>query len=305
MTLCKKLGRPATQKDFNKYMPYSSTVINSRFGSFTKLREEAGFPIDKRGTGRKIYHKEIILKRLVKDYIENNGPLSIKQLSERQDYPSDSTLRRLFSTTNMTEIWEEVAKEATKVLNAKICGRSQNQEIVDAGKKGERNVAHNLEFLDKNKFIVYNDITVYDEDYKLSQQIDHLVIGPGGVISIETKSLKGEIIVRDNETWEQRKKDTMNTINNPTQQVMRHEYILKRILPQDIPITSIIAMGNYRTKVKKQELCAYPIVNANAILPFIDEHSRKAVLTEKQIQHVNKILIKHMIQNRQNTESVS
>ena len=125
------------------------------------------------------------------------------------------------------------------------------------------------------------------------------------VVSIETKSLKGEIIVRDNETWEQRKKDTLNTINNPTQQVMRHEYILKRILPQDIPITSIIAMGNYRTKVKKQELCAYPIVNANAILPFIDEHSSKAVLTEKQIQRVNKILIKHMIQNRQNTESVS
>ncbi len=45
--LSERLGRPATQKDFNKYMPYSSTVVTSRFGSFVKLREEAGFPIDK------------------------------------------------------------------------------------------------------------------------------------------------------------------------------------------------------------------------------------------------------------------
>lgn len=205
----------------------------------------------------------------------------------------------------MSNIWKEVEKEVRRTKGNWTNNRSQNKQIVDAGIRGEKNIAHNLGFLDSSRFIVYNDITVYSEDYKLSQQIDHLVIGPGGVISIETKSLKGEIIVRDNETWEQRKKDTLNTINNPTQQVMRHEYILKRILPQDIPITSIIAMGNYRTKVKKQELCAYPIVNANAILPFIDEHSSKAVLTEKQIQRVNKILIKHMIQNRQNTESVS
>ena len=162
-----------------------------------------------------------------------------------------------------------------------------------------------MDFLDKNKFIVYNDIIVYDEDYKLSQQIDHLVIGPGGVISIETKSLKGEIIVRSNEKWEQYKKNNMYEIENPTQQVMRHEYILKRILPQGTPITSIIAMGNYHTKVRNENLCTFPIVNANAILPFIDEHSSKAVLTEQQIQCVNKILIKHMIQNRQNTEYVS
>ena len=192
-----------------------------------------------------------------------------------------------------------------KVLGEKANNRYQNYEAVIAGKKGERNVAHNLEFLDKNNFIVYNDIIVYDEDYKLSQQIDHLVIGPGGVITIETKSLKGEIIVRSNEKWEQYKNNNMYQIENPTQQVMRHEYILKRIFPQGIPIKSIIVMGDYHTKVKSEEKCAYTIVNANAILPFIDEHSSKAVLTEKQIQRVNKILIKHMIQNRQNTEYVS
>ena len=192
-----------------------------------------------------------------------------------------------------------------KVLGEKANNRYQNYEAVIAGKKGERNVAHNLEFLDKNNFIVYNDIIVYDEDYKLSQQIDHLVIGPGGVISIETKSLKGEIIVRDNEMWEQYKDNVMNQIINPTQQVMRHEYILKRIFPKEIPIKSIIVMGNYHTKVRNENLCTFPIVNANTILPFIDELSSKAVLTEKQIQCVNKILIKHMIQNRQNTEYVS
>jgi hypothetical protein len=47
--LSKSLGRPATQKDFNKYMHYTSRVVYSRFGSFVALRKEAGFPIDNRG----------------------------------------------------------------------------------------------------------------------------------------------------------------------------------------------------------------------------------------------------------------
>lgn len=303
--LSKSLGRPATQKDFNKYMHYTSRVVYSRFGSFVALRKEAGFPIDNRGTGARVYTKEKVLKMLVRDYILYQRPLTKKELKSINEYPSISEILVLFKTTRMEEVWKEVNIEAMKVLGEKANNRRQNYEAVIAGKKGERNVAHNLEFLDKNKFIVYNDIIVYDKDYKLSQQIDHLVIGPGGVISIETKSLKGEIIVRDNEMWEQYKDNVMNQIINPTQQVMRHEYILKRILPKEIPIKSIIVMGNYHTKVRNENLCTFPIVNANAILPFIDEHSSKAVLTEQQIQCVNKILIKHMIQNRQNTEYVS
>lgn len=303
--LSKRLGRPATQKDFNEHMKYSAHIVYSKFGSFVALRKEAGFPIDNRGAGARVYTKEKVLKMLVKDYILYQRPLTKKELKSIKEYPSVSEILVLFKTTKMKEVWDEVKAEVIKVLGEKVSNRRQNYEAVIAGKKGERNVVHNLEFLDKNKFIVYNDIIVYDEDYKLSQQIDHLVIGPGGVISIETKSLKGEIIVRSNEKWEQYKKNNMYEIENPTQQVMRHEYILKRILPQGIPIKSIIVMGNYHTKVKNEEKCAYPIVNANAILPFIDEHSNKAVLTEKQIQRVNKILTKHMIQNRQNTECVS
>ncbi len=303
--LSKSLGRPATQKDFNKYMHYTSRVVYSRFGSFVALRKEAGFPIDNRGTGARVYTKEKVLKMLVRDYILYQRPLTKKELKSINEYPSISEILVLFKTTRMEEVWKEVNIEAMKVLGEKANNRRQNYEAVIAGKKGERNVAHNLEFLDKNKFIVYNDIIVYDKDYKLSQQIDHLVIGPGGVISIETKSLKGEIIVRDNEMWEQYKDNVMNQIINPTQQVMRHEYILKRILPKEIPIKSIIVMGNYHTKVRNENLCTFPIVNANTILPFIDELSSKAVLTEKQIQCVNKILIKHMIQNQQNTEYVS
>lgn len=286
-------------------MSYSSSVVNSRFGSFIKLREEAGFPIDKRGTGRKVYHKEIILKMLVKDYIENNGPLSMKQLSQNKKYPSLCTLRRLFTTTKISEIWEEVAKEAIKVRGERTYDRNQNQQIIDAGIRGEKNIAHNLGFLDSNRFIVYNDIDIYSKDYKLSQQIDHLIIGPGGIISIETKSLEGEIVIRDNGTWEQYKKGVFNTIPNPTQQVMRHENILKCILLQDTPIKSIIAMGNYRTNVKNEELCAYPIVNANMILPFIQKHSENKVLTEKEIRSIDRIIKKYMIQNPQKTMRVS
>src|SRR5690606_26845150 len=151
------------------------------------------------------YTKEKVLKMLVRDYILYQRPLTKKELKSIKEYPSVSEILVLFETTKMKKVWDEVKAEVIKVLGEKVSNRRQNYEAVIAGKKGERNVAHNLEFLDKNKFIVYNDITVYDEDYKLSQQIDHLVIGPGGVISIETKSLKGEIIVRDNEMWEQYK----------------------------------------------------------------------------------------------------
>ena len=217
--LSKRLGRPATQKDFNEHITYSAHIVYSKFGSFVALRKEAGFPIDNRGTGTR-YTKEKVLKMLVSDYILYQRPLTKKELKSIKEYPSVSEILVLFETTKMKKVWDEVKAEVIKVLGEKVSNRRQNYEAVIAGKKGERNVAHNLEFLDKNKFIVYNDIIVYDEDYKLSQQIDHLVIGPGGVISIETKSLKGEIIVRDNEMWEQYKDNVMNQIINPTQQVM-------------------------------------------------------------------------------------
>ena len=122
-------------------------ILDSEFCCFTK---EAGFPIDNRGTGARVYTKEKVLKMLVRitSYIR---PLTKRELKSINEYPSISEILVLFKTTRMEKVWKEVSIEAMKVLREKANNKRQNYEAVIAGKKGERNVAHNLEFLDKKQ----------------------------------------------------------------------------------------------------------------------------------------------------------
>lgn len=292
--LSKMLGKPASQKDFNNYMNYSAHLAIIRFGGFNKLREAAGYPIDNRGANNKIYCREVVLNMLVKDFVLKGKPLTSKELSEREEYPNISTMTHLFGTTKMTEIWNEVSIKAIEQLS-KPRSINGDDNRIRAGKIGETNIAHNLKFLKPTEYIVYNDIEILTDMFDVPQNIDHLVIGPNGVFGIETKHLKGEIIVKSGSKWEKYVDGNYGDVENPTQQVMRHENVLKSLLGDDMPIVSIIAMGNYNTKVKSRNLCPYPIVDANNILPHIQEYKSNRVLSQKDIKSIDKILRKHIM----------
>ena len=83
---------------------------------------------------------------------------------------------------------------------------------------------------------------------------------------MKTKHLYGEITVKNDNLWEQYTNSTFRHVENPTGQVMRHENLIRSIMPPQYQINSIIVMGNYKTKVLNKQAFPYPIVNANQIL---------------------------------------
>lgn len=298
--LSAELGKPAGQKDIaNSNLSYSFRVMIIKFGSFNNLREAAGYKRDNRGANNKKYSKELVLRMLVEDYIANKGAISISKINKDKRYPHISTIQALFNTTKMQEVWNEVAIEAINFLNATKPYKTENERIINAGIKGETNVAHNLCFLDNSKYTVYNDINIHSEKLGMTQQIDHIVVGPNGVFCIETKHYFGSIIINRNSKWEKVTKSSSEAVDNPTQQVIRHENILKSILPP-IGINSIIVMGNSNTKVKNKELCSYPVINVNNILEYIQDKNAEILLTEKELRRINNIIKKCIVLNLRN-----
>lgn len=299
--LSKKLGRPANEVDFNNAgLPYSTHTVFLRFSSFNMLREKAGYKKENRGSGARIYTKGIILDMLTKEYIINKRPLTLRELKNKKNCPCIDTIKALFQKTNLSSVWSEVAQNAISTLNKRVGAVDKNEKIIRAGIEGENNVAHNLGFLNPHEYKVFNNKNIYSELYHKSQQIDHLVIGPNGIFAIETKHLNGTIVVKDSNTWEQYiNRNIYNEIENPTQQVMRHENILNSILPEGTPLISIIAMGAYKTEVKNSYLCKYPIVGADKMLQYIQDYKNddNRELTNKEIKIVANKIKRNMIPN--------
>lgn len=87
-------------------------------------------------------------------------------------------------------------------------------------------------------------------------------------------------------------------MDNPVQQVMRHSNLIKSILPEGIPLLSIIAMGNKKTRVYNKGGCQYPIVGVDTILPYIQEYESDAKLSEMEVHKIDKLLKRFIIANK-------
>lgn len=109
--LCKKLGRAATGPDIDYYLPYKSDVFAIRFGGLNNLRELAGY--EAYYTNAK-YTKKEIKNILINTYKEHGRRLTNKELNqlskEDDNFPSISSILRHFSTTKMSEVWEEIER---------------------------------------------------------------------------------------------------------------------------------------------------------------------------------------------------
>lgn len=81
---------------------YSSTFLAYRFGSMNKLKKLAGFePIIR----DKQWHKKEIL-----EFLSSRDRMTSKEIAENKDLPSLSTLFRIFKTTSINKIYEEIEK---------------------------------------------------------------------------------------------------------------------------------------------------------------------------------------------------
>ncbi|NLC76279.1 MAG: NERD domain-containing protein [Clostridia bacterium] len=147
-------------------------------------------------------------------------------------------------------LYQPNREEMQSQLQRQLAILHKEKNKLEAGLKGEREVAYILGWLPKN-FVSLNNIYLPTEDFE-TQQLDHLVIGPPGVIHVETKTINGAVLIDEKGDWTVLKaaqnKIVREGMDSPLPQIRRHEIILQSFLKEhfpefSIPIYSIVVMA--------------------------------------------------------------
>jgi len=162
------------------------------------------------------------------------------------------------------------------------------------GSIGEKRVIKALKKLDKEDYLVLNDIMVRTD--RGTSQIDHIVLSRFGVFVIETKTYTGWIHgSEDADYWTQTVYRNKQKFRNPIKQNYGHIAALKETMPEfrDIPYHSIIVFaGDAELKnvnVKAEVVyvdCLYDTIMRYRVFPVLSDDDVKkiwSILNEKTI----------------------
>lgn len=117
------------------------------------------------------------------------------------------------------------------------------------GKRGENRVRRIIGKTQEGLRYVFNDYKIVDEG--MSCQIDHILINQNGVFAIETKNYSGNIYGTDEQReWTQvlAYGKIKNKIYNPVKQNNAHLYRIRKILPKEFPLVSIVVFVQNNTQ---------------------------------------------------------
>ncbi len=176
----------------------------------------------------------------------------------------------------------------------KVHSRKKNKikkEIMKSGSKGESKVQSVLRTLEKSnsRYRVYHNIKL-GPDPLHTNEYDTVVVGPGGILHIETKNYGGErggiIDIDSNDNWILHKKNGYSKIiTNPIGQVGSHEYRLKgflnkRVGVKNLPMQGIIVLScdNITVRYNKKANKDVPIINRHELVDFIKDYNHKKVI---------------------------
>ncbi len=181
----------------------------------------------------------------------------------------------------------------------------------EAGKRGEADVNYHLTWFVREhpeyRVIAHDCISKRNEpclrlanppQYPEPQEIDHLLVGPAGVLHIETKNWSGIIDVEDTETWYRTKKNgSSEKCKSPAYQVRRHELILKSIVAERLPVYSIICIADEKTEIRNRERSKFLIVQIqhldNALSEFASHgDSRFAAAVDSVVHDIERCKVR-------------
>ena len=164
------------------------------------------------------------------------------------------------------------------------------------GALGEYGVARKLRRLNKNNYIVYNNIYL---KYKgRSKQIDHLIISIYGVFVIETKNYKGWIFGNENSKyWTQVIYNKKFKIYNPIIQSWSHINFLKKLSSdftglKYLPI--IVFAGSAKLKKIKSSV---PVIYKRKILRTI-RRNKEIHLTHNQVENIDNLIKQALVDKK-------
>jgi len=148
------------------------------------------------------------------------------------------------------------------------------QIILGKTKEGEKYVINNLMLVDNGK----------------SSQIDHILINQNGVFVIETKNYSGRIYGNENQQeWTQVLSygRIKNKLYNPIKQNATHIFRLKKLLPQETYISSVVVFVQNNTKY----IQAQGVLNLMQLAEYIRANNGHT-LTLNEMSNVYDLLLK-------------
>lgn len=200
----------------------------------------------------------------------------------RTDGITGRKLKELLSDVMPEDEAAQYAQKFDSVRNAvrKLRSEEENREAIEAqtnplGVEGEANVNYTLKWwlsshpgyimVASDCFSQYSAscIRLAAWDFvREPQEIDHLLVGPAGVIHIETKDYIGSIDVQTTTYWRRDKGNDGQYIpfNSPAFQVNRHDVVIKHIVGPDIPVRAVICLANKNVELLHAEKSDIPIV---------------------------------------------
>ncbi|WP_026674099.1 homing endonuclease associated repeat-containing protein [Alkalihalobacterium bogoriense] len=295
--ISEKVNRPATLNDLNKHAKFYSLTLNNFilvFGSLNELRKQAGFEVK----GRKpIYSKEDIVQALIMEYKKYQRHLTAKEIDQNKSLPSRNTIMRMFKVSSLKKVWAEIDRI---LAQQNINGETQNEKkkrqqsyVKKSGDYGEKRVAHQLSFLDQKKYRVYNDVKICFGN--LVQQFDHIVIGESGIFHLETKNYKGTISIDRHGNWERVNGGTLETIECPEAQIIRHEELLYQVIGTDYDVVSMLVYAHPKCSLKNMDRTKLNVVKAEQAVSFIKYYQDTPKLNSNEIKYLCKLIERHIV----------
>ncbi len=156
-----------------------------------------------------------------------------------------------------------------------------------AGRVGELNVAAVLDLLDKDKYIVLNDIMLQGVNGNTSQ-IDHVVVSKFGVFVIETKNYKGWIFGNDqNENWTQVLFDgEKKYFRNPVKQNSGHVRTLSHVL-RDMGTMNFISIVVFDGSASLEDVSSsVPVVYLGDLISTISLFSGEERIDQQKMNRI-------------------
>ncbi|HHW07405.1 MAG TPA: NERD domain-containing protein [Clostridia bacterium] len=157
-------------------------------------------------------------------------------------------------------LYQPNREELENQIQKQLATLYREKNKLEAGLKGEKEVAYILSWLPK-EYITINNVYLSAGDMDV-QQFDHIVVGPPGVIHLETKTINGAVLIDPKGNWTVLKasqhKIMREGMDSPLPQLQRHEMILQGFLKQEfpdetIPIHGIVVMANSRTIIEGED----------------------------------------------------
>ncbi|WP_137744590.1 homing endonuclease associated repeat-containing protein [Robertmurraya siralis] len=281
--LSQTLNRPATINDLKKYCKeYRLSDFLHTFGGMYELKKEAGFK-EKNKTKKKKYTKEKLIDLLITEYEKCKKHLTAREINANTNLPLHFTILNYFKAGSLSDVWAEVDKIMVerKILEKQKNKKTRQKNTQHYVNLGEKNVSHQLNFLNPNYYKIYNNIFLKFDD--LVQQIDHLVVGRNGIFHLETKNYKGTISIDRFGNWERTFNGVMEQIDNPEGQIFRHEELLNRILKGSYDVVSLLVFSHPRCALTNMDRTIINVLKAERVVPYIKSYqspTKKINITE-------------------------